>query len=83
MIEFLKALFAESPLVSSMRVYSFMAVVMACVLAGVGLLMNRSLEGLSILCGVFLGAAFTGKVLQKSIEMKAKDVNSEHSKHSS
>lgn len=62
-----------------MRVMSLMSVVAAIALAFHGIDKGQPLDGLSILCGVFLGAAFGGKVGQKVVEVKEEKVL--HDKH--
>lgn len=54
--------------VSSMRLMSLSAMIAGIVMAVVGLFLRVDLFGLSALCGVFVGAAFTGKVMQKRVE---------------
>lgn len=69
-MEFLKALFNENSSVSSVRVMSIVCCITAIILAFVGI--NKTpidYSGLSLLCGTFLGAAFTGKIVQKRIEV--------------
>lgn len=53
-----------------MRVMSMAALWTAAVLAFVGLMRGSDLTGLSLLAGVFVGAAFGGKVMQSSVESK-------------
>jgi len=65
------ALFAESGSVSMMRVLSLITTLAAIAIALWGLYLGRDLSGLSILTGVFLSAAFGGKVWQKSLEVKS------------
>jgi len=69
MKEWLKSLFSEAGGVSMMRVMGFIALIVGCVIAFVG--MNKSpvdYSGISLLVSVFFGAAFGGKVLQKRSE---------------
>lgn len=75
MIQFIKDLFAPQSTVSMMRVMSILCCLASIVIAFVG--MNKSTpdySGLSLLCSAFLGAAFAGKVAQKSIEAKTTPV---------
>lgn len=54
-----------------MRAMSLLCCLTAVVIAFVGL--NKATpdySGLSLLCGTFLGTAFAGKVMQKSVEVK-------------
>jgi hypothetical protein len=70
MSKFLKALFAERSSVSSVRVMSLLATCIAGYVAIRGLEEHADLSGLSMLCGVFLSAAFAGKVTQKMVETR-------------
>ena len=71
MREFLRKLFSEGGDVSMMRVMSILSL-----LAGIGIAfygMSKlpvDYSGISLLTSVFLSAAFGGKVLQKSQEVK-------------
>jgi hypothetical protein len=56
--------------VSSMRVMSFIALGFGGMIAVVGLAMRVNLTELSLLSGVFVGAAFGGKVGQKFAEVR-------------
>lgn len=69
MIALLKALLASGSGVSMMRAMSLLCCLSAVGIAIYGL--NKPIidySGLSLLCGTFLTAAFTGKILQKRIE---------------
>lgn len=66
----LKMLFSDGVDPSMMRVMGFTSMVFAFGIAIVGVLMDKNLSHVSILCGVFIGPAFAGKVLQRNIEMK-------------
>lgn len=70
MKDFLIRLISAKSDISSMRVMSLMSVIAAIVLAFHGINRGQPLDSLSILCGVFLGAAFGGKVGQKVVEVK-------------
>lgn len=70
MINWLKDAFSESSDVSMMRLLSFVCVVSACVIACTGLYKGANLSELSILCGTFLTAGISGKVLQKNSEVE-------------
>jgi hypothetical protein len=72
MKQFLKNLVSSTGEVSAMRVMSLMSVTIAGSLAVIGLYKNSDLVGLATLCGTFLTAAFTGKIMQKNTEMKNK-----------
>jgi len=65
-----KDAFSESSDVSMMRVLSFTCVASACLIACVGLYKGSNLSELSILCGTFLTAGISGKVLQKKSEVE-------------
>lgn len=70
MKDMLKALFSDSGNISMMRVLSLLSCIAAIAIAIIGL--NKQpidYSGLSFLCGTFLGAAFTGKIMQKRIEV--------------
>lgn len=63
------ALFSESSEISAMRFMSILALIIAGYLAIYGIQNKSDLSTLSILCSVFVGAAFTGKVMQKKVEV--------------
>ena len=67
-MEFLKKLLASGGAISTMRVMGFWSLFVGSFLAIVGLYKGMNLLELSALCGVFIGAAFGGKVAQKSLE---------------
>ncbi len=69
-MKFLRQLISENSSLSSLRAMSLGCCLFACILAVYGVYKGIDLTGLSELCGVFLAAAFTGKVAQKHIEMK-------------
>lgn len=66
----IRELLDEKSSVSSMRLMSLIALFHACGLAAYGLYTGKDLIGLTALCSVFITAAFTGKVVQKSMENK-------------
>lgn len=68
MINFVKALFSEHARVSMMRVLCLLCVLFAGYIGIRGIEKGSELIGLTSLCGVFLTAAFTGKVMQKREE---------------
>ena len=73
-MEWVKALFSSSSGVSMMRVLSFISCLAAIAIAFHGIDADKpDYSGLSILCGVFLGAAFGGKVAQKGMEKDKKE----------
>jgi Na+(H+)/acetate symporter ActP len=63
MKSFLRDLFSENSSVSMMRVMSLIALVIGGYLA---------LQGKNDTVGIFVGAAFSGKVLQKAVELNSK-----------
>lgn len=63
-------LLREDSRISSLRAMSLLTCVLACLIACYGVYKGADLTGLSALCGVFLAAAFGGKVVQKSVELK-------------
>jgi hypothetical protein len=70
MFSFLREVFSEKSTISSLRIMSMIALLMSGYIAVRGLETHSDLSGLAMLCGVFLGAAFGGKVAQKSVEVK-------------
>jgi uncharacterized membrane protein YfcA len=68
--KFLKSLFSENSDVSSVRVMSMVSLLIAGYIGVYGLTTKADLDGLAMLCGVFLTAAFGGKVGQKFVETK-------------
>lgn len=66
----LKSLLSEQSEISAMRVMSFISLLIGGILAVYGMYKGVSISELSILCGVFVGSAFGGKVLQKIQEVK-------------
>jgi hypothetical protein len=76
MKDFLRQLFSDSGDVSMMRIMALLCLLAGIILAFVGI--NKTpidYSGIAILVGVFLGAAFTGKVTQKSVELNAPKVD--------
>jgi hypothetical protein len=63
-------LFSENSTVSCMRVMSVSSLAIGGLIALVAVCMNKDLAGASPLVGVFVGAAFGGKVAQKFAEIK-------------
>ncbi len=70
-INWVKSVLTEKSGVSSTRVMSFISLFVGAYLAIHGLNTTSDLMGLSALCAVFVGAAFGGKVWQKSMELKS------------
>lgn len=73
MKDFLKSMFSEGSEISSMRIMAMISLLIAGGLAVAGMYKGVSATELSILCGVFVGAAFGGKVGQKFAENKAEE----------
>lgn len=65
MKQWLQDLFASESKVSSMRVMAMIALIFACHLAAYGAYQSKDVTAM---VGLFLGAAFTGKVAQKYME---------------
>jgi uncharacterized membrane protein YiaA len=72
MIDFIKALFSESPDVSSIRFMAISALLIGGAVAFLGIYLNKDLNQVSFLAAVFVTAAFGGKVGQKIFESKEK-----------
>jgi hypothetical protein len=73
MKEFLKALFSESEQVSSMRIMALLSLSIAGAIAFISLFNDKGLDSsASVTIGIFVGAAFGGKVSQKMVESKKK-----------
>jgi len=68
MLTFIKNMLSSSTEVSAMRVMSFIALFIAGYLAVHGMNTGRDLNALAVLCTVFAGAAFGGKIAQKFAE---------------
>lgn len=66
----MKEMFSESGDISMMRIIAFICVITACGVAIAGLAMDKDINAIAMLCGTFLGAGITGKVVQRSIEVK-------------
>jgi hypothetical protein len=67
----LKELLSETGELSTMRVMSFVSLALGGAVAIIGLLKGKDLTSLALLSGVFVGAAFGGKVAQKSKEVSS------------
>jgi uncharacterized membrane protein YiaA len=70
-MEWLKSLLSENSTVSAMRVMAFIALFIGAGLAFAGMYAGKDLNALSVLVGVFVGAAFGGKMVQKFAEVKS------------
>lgn len=66
----IKKLLSESSDLSCMRAMSLLSLLLAGAIAVIGLIKNVDLSALSLLVGVFVAAAFGGKVGQKFAEVK-------------
>lgn len=61
---------SEEGNVSSMRVMSFLCIILGGAIAFYGLHTTKDLIGLAALVGVFVGPAIGGKIIQKFAELK-------------
>ena len=77
MSKFLLALFSSSSEVSTMRVMSVFALVVAAVISIIGIYRGIDLSELATLAGVLVGAAFGGKAMQKFAEVKSENTDEE------
>jgi len=68
----LKQLLSETGEVSCMRVMSFLSLVFGFGIVVVGLIQGRDMSQLIGLVGIFVGSAFSGKLLSKPFETKDK-----------
>ena len=74
MKEFLRKMLSENSEVSEMRVSAFICTIAAVSVAIYGMSKPPiDYQGLSILCGTFLGTSMAGKVSQKFAERKKDD----------
>lgn len=70
MKQWFKDLFSDSSSVSMIRVLSFICVLTASGVAVHAVSVGANLDGVSVLCGTFLGFGISGKVSQKWLENK-------------
>lgn len=71
-MKFVRELLSAHGGISTLRVMSLTCVIAACGLAAYGIsLPVVDYSGLTLLCGAFLSAGFTGKVLQKKSESRS------------
>lgn len=70
MRKFILELFGEKGDISMMRLLSFICIMTASGIAMRAVIMDRDLSQAAVLCGVFLGAGISGKVIQRGIEAK-------------
>lgn len=66
----LSALLSDEGNTSMMRFLSLLNVITAIIIALYGVINNKDLGNISMLCSAFLGAGVGGKVLQKVSEVK-------------
>lgn len=72
-MDLLKKLLSDNSGVSMMRLMSLLSLLFGAVIAFISLGKGRDLGADSTAIGIFVGAAFGGKVWQKSIESKVVD----------
>jgi hypothetical protein len=73
MKSFILDLLSEKSTLSALRVMSLTTCYSACLIAFYGVYKQYDASGIATICGVFLTAAFTGKVVQKNIELRKKE----------
>lgn len=66
----MREIFSENGKLSTLRLMSFISLLVGCFIGIAGLYLGKDLLSLSALCGVFVTAAFSGKLIQKHIEDK-------------
>jgi lysylphosphatidylglycerol synthetase-like protein (DUF2156 family) len=67
----IKEMLSEDSGVSSMRVMSFLSLIIACLLALFGMYRSVDLSELAVLCGAFIVPAMGAKAVQKFAESKS------------
>jgi hypothetical protein len=70
-MSFIRDLLSEKSPLSTLRAMSIACCISACLIAFYGVYKQYDSTGIATICGVFLTAAFGGKVAQKNIELKA------------
>lgn len=70
-MKLLRELINEQSPVSTMRVLSLMAMFIAGSIAMFGVYRGSDMLGVAAVAGVFVSASMTGKVVQKSMEIKS------------
>lgn len=70
MKQLLLSLFSDSSGLSMMRLLSLICVLTACIIAIYGIIKGHDLNAVAMLCGAFLAAGISGKVVQKFGEKK-------------
>lgn len=71
MFKFLKLLFSDNSDISMMRFMCLVSLFLGGGIACYGISHGQDLNALAILCSVFVGAAFGGKVGQKFAEIRS------------
>lgn len=69
---FFQKTLSENTTISSLRVMSFLSLFTGMIIGLGGLYLEKNLGEVSMLCGVFVGAAFGGKVGQKYAERRTR-----------
>lgn len=64
----MKSMFLEGDKISTVRLMSVFSLLMGAGIAVYGISHGKDLGGVAEICGVFVGAAFGGKVAQKYAE---------------
>jgi len=77
MKKFFMDLFDETSNISSMRFMSVTSLFIGAGIAIYGIAKVADLTGVALLVSVFVGAAFTGKVMQKNAELKSESETTE------
>lgn len=72
-MEFIKALLSESSTISTMRLMSLIALIVGSGVACYGIYVGKDLAGVAQVTAVFVGSAFSAKVVQKFSENKTQD----------
>lgn len=80
MKKFFMDLLDENSTISSMRFMSITSLFIGGIIAAVGVYRATDFTGIGLLVSIFVGAAFTGKVLQKNAEIKSEDSETESEK---
>lgn len=68
LLQALKPFLSELGDLSMMRLLSLICVLTACLIALIGISLNRNAADLALLCGAFLSAGIAGKVVQRKHE---------------
>lgn len=69
-MKLLRELLSDEGNTSMMRFISLINVITAIIIAFYGLINNKNLSDISMLCSIFLGTGIGGKVIQKVSEAK-------------